>query len=256
MDGGLVEECAFLVAEPTPFIEVSTHVDDVNPQHLQRLVGRFFMIMDDGGMWEENRQIVAMDAASEVHILGVHEESFVEEACLLHRLRSKQHKAAAEIWDIHDTVIAGGVHLVGLIAALHPLGGEESSAKDIKRRGEQLAEALDLSVGINDAGHQRANLRVLRDELQHRIERVAREDNIGIDDQMKWDIVVDALADGYIMRSAITHVVWIMAILNARIKGFECVLIRGIIYPINAIHIVRLQDNFCEIGYLMPVGLI
>ena len=136
MDGGLVEECAFLVAEPTPFIEVSTHVDDVNPQHLQRLVGRFFMIMDDGGMWEENRQIVAMDAASEIHILGVHEETFVEEACLLHRLRSKQHEAAAEIWDIHDTVIAGGVHLVGLIAAMHPLGREESSAKDIERRGE------------------------------------------------------------------------------------------------------------------------
>lgn len=256
MDGGLVEECAFLVAEPTPFVEVSTHVDDVNPQHLQRLVGRFFMIMDNGGMWEENRQIVAMDAASEVHILGIHKESFVEEPSLPYRLRSKQHEAAAEIWDIHDTVIAGGVHLVGLIAALHPLGGEESSAKDIERRGEQFAEALNLSVGINDAGHQRADLRVLRDELQHRIERVAREDNIGIDDQMKWDIVVDALADGYIMRSAITHVVWIMAILNARIKRFECVLIRGIIYPINAIHIVRLQDNFCEIGYLLPVGLI
>ena len=45
-----------------------------------------------------------------------------------------------------------------------------------------------------------------------------REDNIGIDDQVEWDIVVDALADGYIMSSAITHVVWIMAILNARIK--------------------------------------
>ena len=167
MDGGLVEECAFPVAEPTPFIEVSTHVDDVNPQYLQRLVGRFFMIMDDCSMREENRQIVAMDAASEVHILGVHKESFVEESRLLHRLRAKQHEATTEIRHIHDTIIAGSMHLVGLIAAMHPLGREESSAKDIERRGEQLAKALDLSVGISDAGHQRADLRMLRNELQH-----------------------------------------------------------------------------------------
>ena len=88
MDGGLVEECAFLVVEPTPFVEVSTHVDDVNPQHLQGFVGCFFMIVDNGGMREEDRQIVAMDAACEVHIFGVHKESFVEESCLLHRLRT------------------------------------------------------------------------------------------------------------------------------------------------------------------------
>ena len=46
------------------------------------------MIVDNGGMREEDRQIVAMDAACEVHIFGVHKESFVEESCLLHRLRA------------------------------------------------------------------------------------------------------------------------------------------------------------------------
>ena len=125
------------------------------------------MIVDNGGMREEDRQIVAMDAACEVHIFGVHKESFVEESHLLHRLRTKQHEAATEIGNIHDTVIAGCVHLVGLIATLHPFGREESSAKNIQRRGEQFAEALELSVGISDLGHQRANLGMLRDELQH-----------------------------------------------------------------------------------------
>ena len=79
------------------------------------------MIVNDGGMREEDRQIVAMDAAGEIHILGVHEESFVEESRLLHSLRTKQHEAATEIRHIHDTIIAGSMHLVGLIATLHPL---------------------------------------------------------------------------------------------------------------------------------------
>mgnify|MGYP003484477156 CR=1 FL=1 len=86
MDGGLVEECAFLVAEPTPFIEVSTHIDHVNPQHLQRFIGRLLMIMDDSGMRKIDCEIVAMDATSEVHILRIHKETLIEDSGLLNRL--------------------------------------------------------------------------------------------------------------------------------------------------------------------------
>ena len=81
------------------------------------------MIMDNSSMREEDRQIVAMDAASEIHIFRVHEESFVEKSRLLHRLRTKQHEAATEIGNIHQTVIARSMHLIGLIASLHPFGG-------------------------------------------------------------------------------------------------------------------------------------
>ena len=79
MDGGLIEERAFFVAEPTPFVEITAHVDDVYPQHFQRFIGFFCMVVDDGGMWEINREIVAMNTTSDVHIFGIHEESLIEE---------------------------------------------------------------------------------------------------------------------------------------------------------------------------------
>ena len=120
MDGGLVEEFALLVAEPTPFIEVSTHIDYVNPQHLQRFVGGLCVVMDNGGMWEIDGEVIAMNTASKVHILWVHEESFVEKSCLLHRLRTEKHEAAAEIRDIHKAIISRSVHLVSAIATVHP----------------------------------------------------------------------------------------------------------------------------------------
>lgn len=167
MDGGLVEECALLVAEPTPFIEVSTHIDYVNPQHLQRFVGRFFMIVNDGGIRKEYRQIVAMDSACKVHIFRIHEESFVEKSCLLHRLCAEKHKAPAEVWDIHEAVVARSMHLVSAIAPPHPFCRKESPAKHIKWRRQQFAKMLELSVRIGNPGHQRSYFGMLRNELQH-----------------------------------------------------------------------------------------
>ena len=139
----------------------------VNPQHLQRFVGRFFMIVNDGGIRKEYRQIVAMDSACKVHIFRIHEESFVEKSCLLHRLCAEKHKAPAEVWDIHEAVVARSMHLVSAIAPPHPFCRKESPAKHIKWRRQQFAKMLELSVRIGNPGHQRSYFGMLRNELQH-----------------------------------------------------------------------------------------
>ena len=120
MDGGLVEECAFLVAEPTPLIEISTHIDHMYPQHFQRFVGGLCVVMDNGGMWKIDGEVIAMNTASKIHIFGVHEETLIKKSCLLHRLCEEKHEAAAEVWDIHEAVVARSMHLVSAIATVHP----------------------------------------------------------------------------------------------------------------------------------------
>ena len=100
------------------------------------------MIVNDGGMREEDRQIVAMDAAGEIHILWIHKESLIEQTRFLHRLCAQQHKATAEIRDVHQLVVARAMHLVGLVVLLHPSFGQESSAKHIPRGWKEFAKVL------------------------------------------------------------------------------------------------------------------
>ena len=86
MNGGFVEDLAFAVAEPAPFIKIPAHINNMYPQHSQRLIRSFRVVVNNGCVWEIDREIVAMDATSEVHILRIHKETLIKESGLLNRL--------------------------------------------------------------------------------------------------------------------------------------------------------------------------
>ena len=96
------------------------------------------MIMHNSYCGVVEREIITVDSAREVNILGVHEIAFVEKPRLLHRLRAQLHEATAQVWYIHRTRIVRIVQLIACIALAHPSGRQEPPAEHIQWSGEHL----------------------------------------------------------------------------------------------------------------------
>ena len=63
------------------------------------------MVVNDGCIWEEECEVMLVNSSCEVNIFWVHEESFVKKSHSLQSSCSHEHKASAEVGDIHDMVI-------------------------------------------------------------------------------------------------------------------------------------------------------
>ena len=83
MDGCVIEEFAFFVVEPSPFVEVFAHVSYVYAQHFERFVGFFGVVVYYACVWKIDGQIVSMYSSCKVHIFGIHKVSFVKESYFL-----------------------------------------------------------------------------------------------------------------------------------------------------------------------------
>ena len=93
----MVEAAALGVEEPTVFVEITTHVSDVNSEHVFIIIGSARVGMRDGPFGIIEREPIAMDGSGEVDVLGIHEVALVEESCFYHSLGAKEHETAAEV---------------------------------------------------------------------------------------------------------------------------------------------------------------
>ena len=81
----LIENCELIklsplfIKEPTPFIEIQTHVLDMNPEHVFVIIRRTRVCVRNSPLRIIERQPVAMDAAGKVYILRVHKKTFVKQ---------------------------------------------------------------------------------------------------------------------------------------------------------------------------------
>lgn len=76
----IVEQVPFRIVYPSPFVEVSDHVDDMYPEHSERFVRCRFVVMDYGRPRPIYCEIVSVYAACEIDILGIHEEPLIEDS--------------------------------------------------------------------------------------------------------------------------------------------------------------------------------
>jgi hypothetical protein len=85
---------ALAIEEPTPFVEVLTHVSDMNPEHVFVFIGSLRVRMYDRPLRKIQRQPIAVDTPCEVDILGVHKKPLVKQSCLYRCRRAQQHETA------------------------------------------------------------------------------------------------------------------------------------------------------------------
>ena len=100
------------------------------------------MVMYDAYVWVENRLKMLMNTASKVNIFRIHKESLIEESHLAESIRSEEHKASAQIRDIHDLVIARSPHFIAFVALADEAFRKEAAAEYVKGSRKQFAEVL------------------------------------------------------------------------------------------------------------------
>lgn len=186
-----VEIVTLNIAEPTPFIEVAAHIDDMNPQITQGMIGRLCVMMHNRDRRQEECQVVNMDSASQVQIFRIHEKAFVKEVCSVGGLRTQEHKTAAEVRRVKRTVVAGKTEFVPLGAFSGQKARQEPASNQIPRGRKKFGKVLHGSIGINDLRHDLSDKRILSDEIEQIIDIGSLDLDIGIDNQMERHFVIN-----------------------------------------------------------------
>lgn len=74
----MVDAAALAIEEPTPFVEITYHIGDMNPQHaaaFSRSCRMFVYYADSGPI---HSFPFAVDTSGDVDVFGIHEETLVE----------------------------------------------------------------------------------------------------------------------------------------------------------------------------------
>ncbi len=161
------------------------------------------MCMDNGDRRIVEREVVAVDAAGEVDILRIHEIALIEQGRAQLGIGTQQHKATAEVRHVERAGRVGCMQLIAGIATAHPRRGQETATEDIKRGGQQFAEMLRRSFGIDHTRHELTDLRVRLHKRAKRIHIGGMQADITIEHQMQRNGIRYAAADSDIMRTAI-----------------------------------------------------
>ena len=219
------------------------------------------MVVDDGDGGVVERQIVAMYAACEVDVFGVHEEPFVKEACLECRLCAEQHKATAKVGDIHRVIVARGAEFVACIAARHKAFWQKTASKDVQRCGEEFAEILCLTVRRDNMRHQLPHEGVGVHKSAERVDIRRLQKDVRVQYEVVGDVVVDALAQCNVVSAAIAHVLCredvlhllFVPLLPYLLAGFLLGIIHEI-YPVEAFYTEQFLNQ--RNHFAVPVGVI
>ena len=100
------------------------------------------MRMDDGPLRVIEGEIVSVNAAREVNILGVHEEAFIEEPCLHRRGSAQEHETAAEIGRVDRPAQIQVPQFVPFVALRDHPSRQETTSEDIHRRRKTFGKIL------------------------------------------------------------------------------------------------------------------
>ena len=98
------------------------------------------------------RAVPSVDAARDVDIFGIHEESLVETADSLECLSAEQHETALVIGDICRGIGIAFCQHVAAVASFHYRRWEKSAAEHIEWRRQQALHILLRSVRRDYAG--------------------------------------------------------------------------------------------------------
>lgn len=152
------------------------------------------------------REVVTVDAASQVDVLRIHKEAFIEQRRTYLGIGSQQHKAATQVRHIERADGIGGMQLVAGIATAHPRIGQEAATENIKRRRQQFAEMLRDSFGIGDTRHELTHHRIGLHKIAQRIDIRRTQAYITIQHQMQRNRLADTATNSDIMRTAIAQI--------------------------------------------------
>ena len=200
----------------------------MNPKHVSVFEGGFLMRVDDGPLRVIEGEIVAVNAAREVNILGVHEEPFVEESRFHRRGSAQEHETAAEIGRVDRPAQIQVPHFVPFVAfSDHPCR-QKTTPEDIYRRRKTFGKVLLRTVGVDDFRHELSHFGVYDHPIVHFVYIFCFDLNIAVHHQMKVCPIVRALAQSYIMRFPVTQVrlhCHIPQFLRAKLFG-KCLFLR------------------------------
>lgn len=166
------------------------------------------MVVDDRDTGIEHGLAHAVEAADKVEVLAIHEVAVIKKNVVLqHGCKPQEHEAAAEAGGIHHLVIPG---VLEGIAPVQPLGpgasGQEAAEEQVCRCGEELAQVLQLPVGINHPRQHVAGVRMPVHEVHQGGKHLLPEPNVRVQYDMVGAAPLQSLLHGEVVGGSIAQV--------------------------------------------------
>ena len=177
-----------------------------------------------------------MYPSRDIYILGIHEEALVEQALLPQGVASEKEEATQQIRHIEGPVMIGIGQKIPLHAASRETPGQETLGKEIVRRRQHSACVLQVAVRISHLGHHQPDIRIVIHVGLQSGKDITLPADVGVHDQMVFQIPRQRLADGYVMPGAEPSV-FHMTVLRTEFPGHTTQrIVVGIVDHPDCIH--------------------
>ena len=188
----LVHRAPFPVKKPAPFVEVADCGLYVRREHFPALVTFGGVVVDDLRVGQEHGLAHPVQAANQVEVLEVHEETVVKENVVFrNRGQTHKHEAPRKARRVHHPVVPRIHEAVAGVLPLLPFfqkadGRDEAAKDEVGRRGEQLAQVLRRAVRVDDFRQDVHRVGIPVHVSRERREHARLEADVGVQD----DVVV------------------------------------------------------------------
>lgn len=200
------------VKKPAPFVEVADRGLYVRREHLPAFVAFGGVVVDDLRVGQEHGLAHFMQAANQVEVLEVHEETVIKEnAVPRNRGQPHEHEASRKARRVHRPVVPrfheAVADVLPLLPFLQKADGRDESAKDeVGRRREQLAQILRRAIRVDDFRQDVHRIGIPVHVSRERRKHARLEADVGVQDDVVVGFHLDREAHRKVVRTAVAEV--------------------------------------------------